>query len=368
MGILDKWRRLFQKPRLRCVTLFVTTACDARCDTCFYWRQINTKINQLTLKEYRQIAENLGPVEGIQLSGGEPTLREDLPEIVEAFVTEPWQTIALPTNGLKTDRIVNIVDRIASARPDNRFMVGVSLDGPEELNDRIRGVDGIYRAARRTLQQLASRREAFPNMYLSSLTTVTAVNQNVVAPLLDTLADEGLVDFLTVEVFRDMGPDQSEQSLPDPAILKQIQKRCEELNRGLMNRRMSREAAEALSYTRILNTEQNRVLADQPMSFQCQAGRVSAVIEPDGVVRVCEILEPIGQIRDHDCNLISVLSSPEAQQQIRMIQGHGCACTHCVTLGQSIPYTPTAEIRRRRAQRRIEADMNASETPPDTKA
>jgi molybdenum cofactor biosynthesis enzyme MoaA len=66
--------------------MFVTNRCAARCEHCFYWSELNTKIKEeLTVAEFDKLAQSIGPMLQITFTGGSPELRKDLPEIVESF-------------------------------------------------------------------------------------------------------------------------------------------------------------------------------------------------------------------------------------------------------------------------------------------
>ena len=66
-------------------THFVTSVCNARCAHCFY--PINAGKNELSLEELDRFAATLPPIRLLLISGGEPFLRRDLPEICEFLAT-----------------------------------------------------------------------------------------------------------------------------------------------------------------------------------------------------------------------------------------------------------------------------------------
>ena len=56
--------------------LFINSICNMKCEHCFYWQQLNQK-NDLTFEEIVSLSEDLGTVENLNLSGGEPFLRKE---------------------------------------------------------------------------------------------------------------------------------------------------------------------------------------------------------------------------------------------------------------------------------------------------
>lgn len=52
---------------------------------CFYAEDMDKKEKDLTFEEIKKISETAGQFNRLWVSGGEPTLREELPEIIEMF-------------------------------------------------------------------------------------------------------------------------------------------------------------------------------------------------------------------------------------------------------------------------------------------
>lgn len=79
---------------------------------CFYAQEMDKKQPDLTFDEIKKISETAGQFNRLWISGGEPTLREDLPEILELFYKNNHiKDVNIPTNGLKPARIVEWVKR-----------------------------------------------------------------------------------------------------------------------------------------------------------------------------------------------------------------------------------------------------------------
>jgi MoaA/NifB/PqqE/SkfB family radical SAM enzyme len=123
----------------------------------------------------------------VNLSGGEPFLRDDLPDLVAAVRQRcPRATIAISTNGLATEKIIAAVRAIGPADP--RVRVAVSIDGLGETHDRIRGVEGAFERAMDTLDQL--RDLGCRGLRMSM--TVSADNAGQVGAVADLAAARGL--------------------------------------------------------------------------------------------------------------------------------------------------------------------------------
>jgi len=85
---------------------------------------------------YRRVLAANGPC-SIQLSGGEPTLRDDLPRIVELGCEIGFSFIQLNSNGLRLAAEPDFVRQLADARLVSVFL---QFDGTEEsIHEKLRG-------------------------------------------------------------------------------------------------------------------------------------------------------------------------------------------------------------------------------------
>jgi len=159
--------------------LAVTHKCNGRCTICDIWKiyQDNPGLikEELALSEIRDFfadKEFFKRLGFVYLSGGEPFLRTDLADIVRCIhECKPTCTVYVATNGFLTDRIVDAIREILAFHP--RLQIGVSLDGINEMHDKIRGVKGAFTMAHKTLFAL---RENFPNLHIQVTMTVTPIN------------------------------------------------------------------------------------------------------------------------------------------------------------------------------------------------
>jgi len=131
---------------VRDAVLALSYRCNARCLMCQIWKVKPGP--ELKPEFYRRLPASL---RDINLSGGEPFLREDLPEIVAAVKEAcPRGRLTLISNGLWPERIGKILPLLH--RLDPKLGLGFSLDGIGEVHDRVRGVPGAYARVRRSLE------------------------------------------------------------------------------------------------------------------------------------------------------------------------------------------------------------------------
>ena len=98
--------QLGERPSPPFLILFINSICNQTCEHCFYWRNLNRK-DDLTVDELRALSAELGTIENLNLSGGEPFLRKEFGEICRFFIQNNGvRQIYVPTNGTFTDRTI----------------------------------------------------------------------------------------------------------------------------------------------------------------------------------------------------------------------------------------------------------------------
>ena len=138
--------------------LNVNATCNARCCMCNIWQTEDKTM--LRLEELDKIFSDplFRTIEYTIVAGGEPTLRKDLPEVVALMLKKMPQMrkVSIPTTGIATERSVSHFSAIAKACLEHKVFlsIGISLDGVEDVYDRVRGVPGGYKKVINTLVAL----------------------------------------------------------------------------------------------------------------------------------------------------------------------------------------------------------------------
>src|SRR6516164_2056090 len=140
-GRLGTFREALRRPRrLKTVIFFVTSVCNAKCRTCFYWEELNRR-GDLTWDEIQTLARSMPPFTDLWLSGGEPMLRPELTAILHLFYeVNGVRWVNLPTNGLLPERTAEWAQRILEENPELKLDLNVAMDGLYEVQDSIRAV------------------------------------------------------------------------------------------------------------------------------------------------------------------------------------------------------------------------------------
>ena len=121
----------------------MTRRCNLKCVHCYAQAEGESGSDAISTEQAKIIIEDLArfgaPV--MLFSGGEPLVRQDLPELAK-FATAKGMRAVISTNGtLITRAKAKLLKEVGLS------YVGVSLDGGEEIHDKFRGVPGSFRRA-----------------------------------------------------------------------------------------------------------------------------------------------------------------------------------------------------------------------------
>jgi MoaA/NifB/PqqE/SkfB family radical SAM enzyme len=167
--------------------LFINSICNQTCEHCFYWRNLNRR-DDLTVEELRQLSADLGPLENLNLSGGEPFLRKEFAEICRFFIRgNGVKQIYVPTNGSFADKTVAALRQVLEEETLQLFAVELSLDGMPEYHDRFRGMKDAFRRSMETYAALAELQKTDARLRIHSISTATSENLGEIRELTEYL-------------------------------------------------------------------------------------------------------------------------------------------------------------------------------------
>jgi len=135
------------------VTLVATYHCNFRCEMCSIWQK--KSVGEMTPDEAASFFGRWSQFSWVHLTGGELFMRRDLEDLVAAIVEHDRSLYLLnfPTTGWFGDRTVALVERILQ-RGIGRLMVTISIDGPKDLHDAMRGLPGSWDRGIETFRRL----------------------------------------------------------------------------------------------------------------------------------------------------------------------------------------------------------------------
>ena len=124
-------------------TVIVTYRCNARCTMCNRYKAPSRPDEEISLKTIRKLPR----MYFTNITGGEPFIREDLPDIVRELYRKS-DRIVISTNGYFTDRIIALAEEFP------KVGIRVSIEGLERTNNEIRGLPDGFNRGYSTLKKL----------------------------------------------------------------------------------------------------------------------------------------------------------------------------------------------------------------------
>jgi len=316
---------------------FATNKCEARCKHCFYWKETNQNIPELTESEIAEFARNLGPMLQITITGGSPELRTDLYDIIYAFIKycAPLN-ITLCSNGNYPEILYETVMKLLSDFKNLHLTIDISLDGLNEEHDAIRGINGLFKNVIQSYSLLNELKNEYPNFRLGCGLVVSGINKDTALETATWAIDNLPIDNLTPVLVRGE-PREKEALNVLPGVFKNIADRIEKL---LLNGNLKGYSG----FKRVIITKDivqkqliYKIFNEKKSIIRCSALQETAVVYPDGKVGCCELRnESIGNLKDFNMSLKQMWKSPGARKIRNSIKGSKCYCWHQCFLSASI--------------------------------
>ena len=316
--------------------LFINSICNLKCEHCFYWQHLNQR-DDLTLEELVKLSEGLDEVENLNLSGGEPFMRKEFAEVCLQFVERnATKQIYVPSNGYYTEKTIAQLEKVLENDRLQLIAIELSLDGMPEFHNRFRGNPRSFEKAMETYDALAELQKRDPRLRIHSIATVTDTNVEEIRRLTTYLYERcPAMDHHNIALIRG---DRKDPSLQGPAL-----KAYEELYRYVRRLWSDREEGRfGASVDPMLTWAKVKTARERRMVVPCKAGWLSAVVNANGDVALCETEHthpPVGNLRDKSFR--EIWWSPEAEAQRAAIRNRECHCTNEVFLWPSLAFQPT---------------------------
>ena len=331
---------------LEMLIFFVTGVCNAACHHCFYWQNLGPKNKGLKIEDIERISKSAPAFRTLLLSGGEPTLRSDLPQIINLFKSNNLiKNVSIPTNGILPERIERIATEITSLSPQLNVSFNLSIDGFAEIHDVIRGVEGNFNRSMESLERLARLAQKKPNFRVVVNTVICADNYHQVIPFARFIESKGLANGHFFEIARGDMPEKRLKSVPAATLreiydqLIPIQSRYFAHEARRRKSGLGRLLREVVDVGNLINRyrHQLKVYAKgQKWNFPCMAGESIGVIDYNGKLRICELRSESVNLADYDYNFTLAWQSATIRKEASIAKTHVCDCTHTCFLGSSM--------------------------------
>jgi MoaA/NifB/PqqE/SkfB family radical SAM enzyme len=116
------------------LTIISTFRCNSKCQMCYIWKNPTEPKEEISLETLSKLP---GGFDNLNVSGGEPTLRKDLHELID-LVYPKARVVEISSNGLHPERLVPIIKKYPNVK------VRFSLEGNQATSDAIRGEKNGY--------------------------------------------------------------------------------------------------------------------------------------------------------------------------------------------------------------------------------
>lgn len=320
------------------ITYSVTAACQSRCKTCqigaMFCQDPTRPQKDLKLDEIEKIFKSMKPVYFFNMSGGEPFMRDDLPEIVElACKYLKPRVVHTPTNAILSEKIIKntekIIQIVRKYDPSVPVTVKPSIDGVGDKHDEIRGVKGNFKCLLKTIDGLKKLEEKYDNFHLELGIVISNFNIND----LDEIED--FVHSLGVESYRNEVAEcrteffnlEDEITPPAEVYQKLIKDFARKVEDNIGKKKKLARTTEAMRV--VYYDLAGKILAEKRQVIPCYAGVSNVHINYDGGVWPCCVLgyeQEMGNLRDYDYDFQKLWYSDKAFEVRKYIKEKNCAC------------------------------------------
>ncbi len=165
-------------------TVIVTYRCNARCTMCNRYKAPSKPEEEISIETIKKLPK----MYFTNITGGEPFIREDINDIVRELYKKS-DRIVISTNGFFTDRIIKLCEEFPNVG------IRISIEGLEDTNNKIRGLQDGYNRGYSTLKKLVEMKH--PDVGFGM--TVQDANAKDLVPLYEK-ANELNMEFATASL------------------------------------------------------------------------------------------------------------------------------------------------------------------------
>jgi MoaA/NifB/PqqE/SkfB family radical SAM enzyme len=274
----------------------LTHRCNYRCGMCGL-RELADEERELGIPQIETVARRLAALGARHavITGGEPFLRSDLPEVVAAFARRGFSVRIQTNGGPQVTR-----ERLEACRKAGLRDLSVSIDTMDsDLQDTICGVRGAVGNALRTLDLAA---DILPRGISQANIVASGFNFEELPALVRRIHAMGMYTYITPVMVgiseSDAGQDLLFRS-EDTTF--QFDGISADVRDGVIDElvQLRRGGYRLTNSTRFLE-DFRQYLATGKCDWTCEAGTLCLDVYPDGAVCVCKEKPPVGSILDDD--------------------------------------------------------------------
>ncbi|MBT4396904.1 radical SAM protein [archaeon] len=322
------------------VVFFVTSVCNAKCKMCFNWQNIEAHKTDLDLEEVKKVFSNFSEIQQLTLSGGEPFLRNDLPEMLEyVSIKNQVQRITIPTNALLTDKIIDTTSKILNKiKKSTQLNISLSIEGIDDKHDEVFQVPGAFEKTKKTYEKLQPLLEIHKNLSLEIAICCSKFNKDHIKDTIKYCNEKFPSCAISIVLARG---DTRDDSSKDVTIeeYQDIINFYNKFKKEESGKEKFGKVYNALG--QIVNNQVIEVMKTEEMPNKCYAGSNMIVIQNNGDVFPCEYLnKKLGNLREFHYDIKQILSMQEAKEARKHIKDKKCYCTWECALSNNLVSNP----------------------------
>jgi MoaA/NifB/PqqE/SkfB family radical SAM enzyme len=310
------------------LNLYLTDQCNCKCITCNIWKK---RSHELSVDELAVLFRSNPHLHWVDVTGGEIFLRKDIEEVFSCILrnAKGLHILHFPTNGMLTKKISSIAHQIRHEFT-GRLVVSVSIDGPPEVHDSLRGVEGCWSRAVQTYKHLKS----ITGVDVFVGYTASKHNAGMLQDTFEAIRNEA-PDLVWEDVHMNVaqpskiyyGVNTNMWGKARQSIFKDLQL--------LIDKRVKRRGlfqATELSY---LKKMADYLQNERYPLLKCQALKATITVMPSGDVYPCLFFDrKLGSLKHTNFQLDRILEKEMSKELKRDILKH---CPHCWSACEAYP-------------------------------
>lgn len=319
-----------KKRHKRGLYLFVTNRCNYTCSHCFLGDETMKNQNILSVEEIKKIGLSLkGRIGGISLTGGEPFLRNDIVEICNVFqLLSGVKSFSINTNGFNPSLIAKQIKKILqNDTKKQKYTVIVSLDGLQEIHDKLRMKEGAFQNAVETIESIKRLQNEYNNLKVQAQVTITEGSYKDFYKLFNFVTNQLKVN-LSVNWYRDGSAFGVDPQLIFPPRYESVSsssrlpslEQCEEIFEFLLENRWQD------LQSNLINKYTLEIIKDRERQFPCVAPEMNLVVYANGDFSFCELVKPFFNLRKENFEIERLINSKKWKQMTNAVSK--CFCIH----------------------------------------
>lgn len=302
----------------------ITHRCNLRCRMCGVWKTGNRE-TEMTADQVAKMAEvlhSLG-VQVISIGGGEPLVREDLPQVAQSFIKKNI-SVRILSNG-----VINDMSRLQEVIETGVINFSISLDTLDpNLQNSIIGREDAFDRIMTTFEFLSPILKKKRGLGLIN-TVVSAANLDFLPNIVDFAEKIGFyVSFVPLEIHQFSGKILGcAETMQDLTFSQEDRQKA---RKAFDNLASLKSAGKPIFNSTTFLRNAGQYMGGEKPSWDCRAGTLYFSISPEGNFSVCHrflgFTEEGNTLSILDPNFVSIFRSKEYKIQARKIQKNCKAC------------------------------------------